>query len=33
MFRLANPVLIEPTEVIVEGKKRVIKSIEVDIRF
>jgi len=33
MFRVANPVIIEPTEVVVNGKKRVIKSIEIDVRF
>lgn len=33
MFRVANPVLIEPTEVTVNGKKRLIKSIEIDVRF
>lgn len=33
MFRISNPVAIEPTEVTVNGKKRIIKSIEIDVRF
>ena len=33
MFRISNPVAIEPTEVTVNGKKRTIKSIEIDVRF
>ena len=33
MFKISNPILIEPTEVVIEGKKRVIKSIYVEVSF
>ena len=33
MFRINNCVMIEPTIVEVNGQKKTIKSIEIDIRF
>ena len=33
MFKINNPVQIEPTEVEVDGSKRIIKSIGIDVSF